>query len=474
MTSRLAAERRRLESGQALVQFALMAAGLMAMLALGIDFGMVAVQKRFDQNAADAAGLAAAGALARRVAVDTGGQVFFPAEALSVAQDRLTQLATDANAHAGLSSRTNRVARLELSGDGGATWCAAPCGGSAPAPSTAAPYLVRVSVSSSTTGFFAGFIGSGGAASTNCPPTGANGLTSCAVSTVSIAGSSSVPTGMQVIPATLPDCAVTMGGSAAWQVHELWGSNSSPCIDTGGWKNLLDFTPYADPVTDWPTFNDFHWDGFVADPNYDGTGRRRDLVYWIAHGFGGQVTSGEVPLHTGTWVLTGQSGTAQGCIARGFYGGGGACDINGRTDDYSASYFFSSAKLLPSNYGWFDCSQSKNDPVVKASSMRVGCRDVAVAAWDSPQVRVGQSWENISSGQPDRVHIRRFYVFRFYCGWSSDNTRCDQRPPSTVLPGCPSAGSGICGRLSPVQLTGNCPMCVVGPSVTVNALRMQD
>jgi hypothetical protein len=467
---------RRLESGQAVVHFALMAAGLMAMLALGIDVGLLAVQRRFDQNAADAAALAAAGAIAKRVSVQPNGQVFFPADALDVAQARLTQLADDTNAHSGLTNRTQRAVTLELSADGGGSWCVAPCVAGAPVPSSATPYLVRVTVRSTTTGFFAGFVNPG--ASVSCPDVGGGGgLTTCATSVVSVAGSTQIPAGMQVIPATLPDCAVTNGGSTQWQVHELWGSNSSPCMDTGGWKNLLDFTPYVSDPDD-PDFDAFHGTpAFEPDDINLGSGKRKDIVYWIAHGFGGKVFSGELDFGgsgDGNWILTGKSGTAEGCISRGFYGGGGACDINGRTDEYSDVYFFDKMKLVPENHGWFDCSKSKNDPVVKDSSMRVGCRDVAIAAWDRPQVRQGQSWVDISYGQPDRVHIRRFYVFRFYCGWSSDGQRCDQRPPSTVLPGCPSAGSGICGRLAPPVDLGNCPMCVGGPSVMANALRLRD
>ena len=464
--------RERLESGQALVHFALMGAALMAMLALIIDVGLVAVQKRFDQNAADAGALGIARLLTGKISVGASGQVTFAADDATL-QGTLTQL-VGANAHTGLASRTTRLPVLEISADDGASWCAVQAGGCpTPPPAVAsAPYLVRVTVASRTTGFFTSFVNPGPAA--GCPAIGGSGVMTCARAVVSISGSTSLPPGMQVIPATLPSCSVLV--SEEWQVHELWGSNSSPCHDTGGWKNLLDFTPYSDIAAERDAF---HGDGYTPDSVYTGSGKRKDLTYWIAHGFGGTVTAGDVnasPPNRGTWLLTGKTGTAEGCISRGFYGGGGACEVNGRVDEGDEAYFFDNAKLgktTPVPYGWFDCSQTF-DPVITSPGMRVGCRDVAIAAWDSPEVSQGTSWVGISSGEPDRVHIAKYYVFRFYCGWSSDGSRCDQRPPSSTLPGCPSFGSGICGRLKSVEATANCPMCIAGPSVTVNAVRLRD
>ena len=465
---------RRLESGQALVHFALMAMGLMAMLALGIDVGLLAVQRRFDQNAADAAALAAARSLSNAIEVDANGQVAFASSGLTAAQTLVGSLVAS-NAHAGLTSRTVRLSELEISADGGGTWCTVGAAGGCstpPAPVSPNPYLVRVRVASKTTSFLTGVLDPTPAAGCPDPNPGSGGVTSCALTVVSVSGTPSLPPGMQVVPVTLPRCSITEGGSTEWQVHELWGSNSSPCFDTGGWKNILDFTPYVTDQND-PDFDAFHGSPhYVPDSEYTGSGRRKDAVYWIANGFGGTVTAGDLP--NGNWVQAGHSGTAEGCISNGFYGGGGACDVNGRNDDYTESYVFDNTKLVPSNYGWFNCYESGNDPVVTSPTMRVGCRDVAVAAWDEPQMRQGQSWVPISSGHPDRVHIRQFYVFRFYCGWSSDNTHCNQRPPSSVLPGCPSMGSGVCARLRPSVTVGSCPMCIGAPSVTANALRLQD
>lgn len=459
------AARQRLEDGQAAIHFALMAAALMAMLALIIDVGLVAVQRRFDQNAADAAASGIARLLTAQITVQPNGQLAFPVDGATL-QATLTQLA-GANAHTGLASRTTRLPTLEFSPNDGAAWCTAQPGGcpTPPQPAVNTPYLVRVTVSSTTSGFFTPLLSS--ASTSSCPATGGTGVTTCAQAVVSISGSTSLPPNMQVIPATIPVCEVLTG--QAWQVFELWGSNTSPCHDTGGWKNLLDFTP-IDGSTSPSVYGPFHGAGYRPDDEYTGSGKRKDLVYWIANGFGGDVT-------VGNWILTGKSGTAEGCISRGFYGGGGACDVNGRNDDWTENYFFDNVKLgnpTPVLYGWFDCSKTNDDPVVTSSSMRVGCRDVAIAAWNEPQVRQGTSWIDISSGQPDRVRIASFYVFRLYCSWSSDGTRCDQRPPSSVLPGCPSFGSGICGRLKSVTATSSCPTCTAGPSITINAVRLRD
>ena len=441
----------------------------MAMLALVIDVGLLAVQKRFDQNAADAAALGIARSMAGQVVVQPNGQIAFSVSGTAL-QNTLTQLAT-ANAHAGLASRTTRLPMLEFSADNGGSWCIAlptQAGGCAtipPAPAFSTPYLVRVTISSTTSGFFTGLMGSG--ATSGCPATGGTGYTTCALAVASIAGSTALPPGMQVIPASIPECEVSAG--QVWQVFELWGSNSSPCHDTGGWKNLIDFTPYQESL-DPNVYRPFHGTGYEPDDVYTGSGKRKDLTYWIANGFGGEVT-------IDNWLLTGKSGTAEGCISRGFYGGGGACDVNGRNDDWTETYFFDNTelgKITPVPFGWFDCSSATpRDPIV-SPGMRVGCRDVAIIAWHTPQVLQGQTWVNITNGQPDRVRVKSFYVFRFYCGWSSDNQRCDQRPPSAALPGCPSAGSGICGRLKSTVAVTSCPMCSQGPSVTINAVRLRD
>src|SRR5688572_33508268 len=104
-----------------------MAAALMAMLALIIDVGLVAVQRRFDQNAADAAASGIARLLTAQITVQPNGQLAFPVNDATL-QGTLTQLA-GANAHTGLASRTTRLPWLEFSPDDGASWCTAQAGG---------------------------------------------------------------------------------------------------------------------------------------------------------------------------------------------------------------------------------------------------------------------------------------------------------------------------------------------------------
>jgi hypothetical protein len=281
------------ESGQVLVLFAVAVAVIVGMLVLVIDLGLLLSQRRFDQNGADAAALAAGRRLAGEVTpLDEVGGIYISATDASLYQQvrqyaglndstGLTPSAassdsTGVNQNVGLTSRTKLAVTLEYSTAAG-QWCYSPSGlepprspavpvctlfardGNTypPLPTTNQFYRVRVTVSATTDGFFTRIRmpGSSADSNNNAPPvptdqgsaacrraTGAAGNVTCAQSVVVVKGSPNLPPAADdVIPTATGSCQVVPNGASV--LFELWGSSPNPCgSGIGSWKNLLDLS----------------------------------------------------------------------------------------------------------------------------------------------------------------------------------------------------------------------------------------
>ncbi|MGH2353478.1 MAG: pilus assembly protein TadG-related protein, partial [Chloroflexota bacterium] len=344
------------ECGQVLIIFALALTALMAMLALVIDLGLLFGQRRFDQNSADAAAFAAGRMLAGAASPlgGGGGALYFTWPDAEIYRevrryaglnpDDASTIPTGINRNAGLVSRTRLAVTLEYSPLGG--WCYSPSGpppprrpapppcelpvveGVAypPLPAADRPYRIRVTVSSTTRGVFAGLIGAGNLAP---PPagqestpaclraTGAAGNVSCAQAIVAVTGSTTYQGVAPTVPVTTADCQISAPTGGA--LFQFWGASPDGCgVDLGPWKNLLDFTveskwcdtlkgsgtsdpdyrytnllPPGAQVAGGPCASeraDPSWtrEGYRLDPHWPGSNEvKLDVPYWIAAGFGG-------------------------------------------------------------------------------------------------------------------------------------------------------------------------------------------
>jgi hypothetical protein len=145
------------ESGQALVIFALLTTAVVGMLALVFDLGFFYSQRRFDQNAADAAALAAGRLLAGGVSpLDNSGGLQFDWPDADVYREvrryagldpnSAATAPTGVNRSAGLVGRTRLAVTLEYSAGG--PWCYSPSGPAPPrmppVPPCALPLLAGV------------------------------------------------------------------------------------------------------------------------------------------------------------------------------------------------------------------------------------------------------------------------------------------------------------------------------------------
>lgn len=273
------------QSGQTLVLYALMIVGMLAIAALVVDFGLVYGQRRFDQNGADAAALAAARHLAKNVSLLNDGTLYFMVDdeqlytmVLSYAglgpnpSGGLIPTGTNipnpgvpngTNQNPGLGGRNNLAVTLEYSADG-VNWCysrasttkfipshlpspyprpsspVCPANSGVldnlvPMPSTSSPFRVRVTVSSSTDMFFAPLPGidAGNAgpgvptsqADPACYRADATGVTTCAHAVAAVTGVLEYAGPGNMLPVTNAWCEV--GTSSKGELYELWGSNTS-------------------------------------------------------------------------------------------------------------------------------------------------------------------------------------------------------------------------------------------------------
>lgn len=314
------------ESGQALVLVAVAIMAMLAMLAITVDLALVVgAQRRFDQNGADAAAMA----VGRRLRTVTSIEVddpFTPAvdvlellrfdardeDAYGLARqyaglqpgDRDSRavwssaVPTGKNQNASLTSRTHLAVTLEYWGtrEWGATWCYSPTGPRpprapepptctlfdpspgannqppyTPLPSPLVPFKVRVTVSSTTDGFFTRAIGArngvpsppaladertaacipplSGVKAPNgkqwiWTPLSVPGRITCAQAVVTVSGTPRAVQRGALIPVTTGDCNIST--TEHRRLFQLWGSQPETCgHDVTPWQSMLDFTDEA-------------------------------------------------------------------------------------------------------------------------------------------------------------------------------------------------------------------------------------
>lgn len=525
------------ESGQVLVSFAVLLMAMVTMLALVIDLGLLFSQRRFDQNGSDAAALAATRLLGDSLSpTNTGSALQFGVtDAAVYAEARryagldpvsTSEAPTGINRSAGLTGRTALAVTLEYASAG--TWCSSPAGpapqrdpavlrcvlpvvsGQAhpPLPIALQPYRVRITVSSTTTGFFAGVIGTDSAAppaaedegSPAClPVSGAAGFVTCAHAVAAIRGTTIAQSSAPIIPVTTADCQIAPAVPGAF--FQLWGANPNGCgVDVSPWNSLLDFTsethwcntlrgnddpdyrytnllPPGAQVSGGPCESepiDYSWtrQGYQADPTWSGQNEiKEDVPYWIARGFGGQIHAGYsdgnyfptyVHLQSSPGGVLGQN------IAAGFY-----CSSSGATASSCATsvnpagtYFFAQIQA-----GYHDVCPDR-----WGQEFGVGCRDAAVITWEQPQWVVelqqgGTSWSSspTQGAGPARVRAARLVTFRLYCGHAGGGL-CTE-PPKAVVGN--AANSSVWGRVVPPLIAGPCPACTTGPTLLGNKVSLE-
>lgn len=484
--------------GQVLIIFTLMIAVFFGFLALVIDTGFLYGQRRYDQNGADAAALAAARYLALNASpYNAGGTtVYFSVTDASVYQlarqygglnpNNSSNVPTGTNQNANLNSTNQLDLSLEYAADG-TTWCYSPStpkspvctlpAGNYPPLPTSSAYKIRVTVQSTTNSALLGFLSSG-----------PNMVTSAQTVAV-INGSASYVGGGMTIPATAADCQVApVPGNTLYQ---LWGSSGNSCggFSFGNWasivdlssdttwcndssggsgsnpdykyKNLLPSTSHVGGgiCTSNPSDTTWNRSGFSPDSTYVGSGVvSNDLQWWIARGFQGAVAVGN-KLPTYLDANPSQSGNQGQNIAAGFYCGPSGISANAcpTSINIGGTYFFAQNQV-----GFHNIC-----PDAFGTQYGVGCRDATVLTWgnpESPQGSVASStqWQSVNSS-PDRVQVDRLLNFRFYCDHANDGT-CSN-PPKSVVGN--AANSDVWGRfVSP--FASPCPTCTGGPSLEGN------
>lgn len=542
------------ESGQALVGFALLIMAIMGIAALAVDLGLLFGQRRFDQNGADSGALAAGRLLAGSVSLTSSGALYFGAPDVEVYRvvrfyaglspdDLASSVPTGRNQSAGLTTRNRLAVTLEYWT--GTQWCYSPSGlrpprapdvpacalpllrgptgtlvAYPPLPDPNQPFKVRVTVSSTTNGFFAHVLGAneGGptapasdAVPACFPVAGFGGSTTCAHSVVAIRGSSTFLGVAPIIPPTVGDCQLAPEPDQG--LFQLWGSAPNGCgYNLGPWKNVLDFTwepkwcdaqeydyRYIDLLppeahTEDPTSfcydpgtpdADTTWNrgDFDYDRTWPGTMTAKvDVPYWIARGFGGRLrgatwdpaaqrylSSSGIRFPTYVDSHPSQLGDMGQNIADGFYCGSSgvtdrSCDI---TINAAGTYFFAKKKSDGSpRDGYFDTCP---DPTGYGRRFGVGCRDATVVTWVEPQWAVGlgaggTGWASNGSGAPDRVMAARLLNFRIFC--DHDTRGLCTQPPKSVVGN--AANSSVWGMFVSPFIPGPCPTCTSGPSLNGN------
>jgi hypothetical protein len=206
-----------------------------------------------------------------------------------------------------------------------------------------------------------------------------------------------------------------------------------------------------------------------------------DVVYWVAKGVPGKISpDSNCQFVGGVWTCTGNGGQGDGVkvpvygdcnpscggvqgqnIATAFYcgnGGGGAtlyvCPANSVTDDHNNAantYFFAKDQVGFQNV----CTNDALYSTFIGDARFVGCRDVGIVLWASPEWVVdlnsgGTGWTTSGGGGPQRVRVARILNFRIYCDHSvptNPATLCDQ-PPKSIVGN--AANSTVWGRFVPL------------------------
>lgn len=447
---------------------------LLGIATLVIDIGFDLGQRRFMQNGADAAALAAARMLADSVSpYPQGTRPQGIPHFFGVTDAIVFNLAYDIaerNQSSGITGRTTdfsvTVEYCVAANDNSysaAPGCPSPnswvtsTGSGARVPDGA--YKVRVTVSSTFTTFLGSAVGH-------------ETLSTRAQAIAGIRGVCPPEATGNIWPFTLWD--QQDFGTDPNTLFDLWSSNApGPWPGGSPWKNVLDLSaaaawcdginpdygwrvdgdlsPKAFPSTDGDQGNvrcfhvsppedgeDTTWNraGYSADPRHPGTGiATTDLPEWAACTFEGTLQVGnKVP----TYVDAGYTGDGGQNVATGIYGPGTASCADG------TSYFFQGATQIdPAHPSW--------GPY----------RNVWVFTYDNPEYWSNNEWvgPNAVSGgqrkQPGRIELIRILPMRIYQDYSTANSRIYGRVVSPVFPP-----------------DDHPPLCGVGPGIFGNVVRL--
>lgn len=437
---------------------------MLGIASLVIDVGFDLGQRRFMQNGADAAALAAARMLGNNVSPYPANGTWPQgiAQFFSVPDATVYQAAYNvatSNQNVGITGRTtNFSVTLEYcvaanaNSYSTASGCPSPnswvtstdSSGSHSVPD--GTYKVRATVSSTISTIFGGVVG--------------RSTISASAQAIAVIQGVAQPTTETggIWPFTL--WANQDFGTDPDTLYELWGSTAPSSPAAGSWQNVLDMTPAskwcdgsgvdylwagstgstpapaAYPTTDGsqgnvtcstftPQGTSWNRTGYTADPRYPGTDTNStDLANWAACTWGGTMQVGnKFPTYVDT--KPSQTGNGGNNVAQGIYGSGVTTCPNGST------YFFQGyTQTDPAHPSW--------GPY----------RDVWVATWGNAEYwnkKLGQ-WSTTTNGTaPDRVQLMSILPFRIYENYSTQNSAVYGRVVSPVYPpgsNPPLAGTG--------------------------------
>lgn len=439
--------------GQSLVLFALAVTAIFAMLAVAIDAGFLWGQKRFMQNGADSAALAAATLLADNAAAYPESYhgtipIYFLVNDHEV-RDVVNRYVQQ-NQNPGIATRTISTTYdlsylVSLDGvydpeGGGNQWVSSPTG-DGKVPDGA--YQVRVRPRSTIQNLFGGIIGQAED-------------TARATAVAAIYGAEA-PTEMTgwLWPLTTWDRNDTGTGETydfalyPDEVYQLWGSSveykhDGKQVNLGSWKNVLDFTPtgkwgdgagadYKFPAppegvnSNDPVRGRWNRQGFAQDPEHPGAVQSDpDLAYWSTYFFNGTVRVGnQIPVYVD--ALPSQTGDIGNNIAQGVYGR--------PMPDWDDCFFCDPNKLATDSY---------SGPPYNWGPYRV----VVIALWNNAEwwkeikdPDTGEKvwkWVNVdhkeANGPPDRLQITKFHFFKVYRDYETSRSRVYGQWKSGVVP----------------------------------------
>ena len=525
----------RLERGQALVMVAVAFSALLGIAALAVDLGLIFAQRRFDQNGADAAALAAARMLAAAASpLDTSGALYLSVSDADVYREVRRYAGLDPNTSAatptginrgtGLASQTTLAVTLEYAAAG--VWCYSPSGPAPlrsppvppcalavvsgvaypPLPVAAQAYRVRVTVSSTAKGLFAPAAGiadrTPAAPQDQARPAclrtgGTGGNTTCAHAVTAIAGATGAQSPAPIIPVATADCQIAAPTGGV--LFELWGSTPSGCgVDLGSWKNMLDFT------------TETRWCNTLkgnSDPDY----RYTNLLPPGAQIAGGPC---EHELPDPTWSRAGYTpdpahpgqndvnGDMRYWIAAGFGGTLRAGYTDGNRfptyvelqsspagdlgQNVAAGFYCGSSGVTATSCsvsinpaGTYFFAKNRPDfhdvcPDQWGTRYGAGCREAAVVTWAQPEWVVDLQSGGTgwsSSGSGGPARVRAARLLTFRLYCDHDNNGLCTLPPKSIVGS--AAGSTVWGRAVSPLITGACATCTAGPSLVGNKVSLE-
>lgn len=523
------------ERGQVLVIVALLMTALTAMLALILDVGFLLTQRRFDQNSADAAALAAGRALGDSVSpFGTSGLLTFTESDADVYQTvryyaglaplTPSTVPTGINRAGAIEGRVALAVTLEYST--GDAWCVSPSspapprspsvpvcvlpvrGGVAypPLPAAAQPFRVRVTVSSTTNAFIAGAIG--GNAIT--PPAsqedripaclraaGAAGNVTCAHAVAVVHGSTSATTTAARIPVTTGDCQISAPDGGG--LFQFWGGSADGCgAAITPWNNLLDFTPEARWCNtlkgkDNP---DYRYTNLLPPGAQIAGGacenEQPDLT-WNRNGFtpdpvypGQNDVNRDVPY----WIAAGFRGAIRPAIHDGnrfpTYMDLKASPAGNLGQNIAAGFYCGSSGVTATSCpttinaaGTYFFAQNQPGyhpicPDVWGRTYGVGCRDAAVITWTQPEWVMDLNLGGTAwttSASGGPARVRAARLLTFRFYCGHTSAGLCTEPPKSIVGN--ASASSVWGRAVGHVVSGPCPTCTTGPSLYGNKVTLQ-